>query len=65
MKERQISNLLQAFYTKTLKDQANAGIYEKDNVDFNTPLRDGAQVSNKDQHSEGMQKLRKYLNSYA
>lgn len=65
MQERQISNLLQAFYNKTSKDQANAELYSKEDVDFNTPLQNERPNTRLDCNSEGIQRLRKYLNSYA
>jgi hypothetical protein len=65
MQERQISNLLQAFYSKTSKDQANAEVYSKEDIDFNTQLQNERSNTRLDHNSEGIQKLRKYLNSYA
>lgn len=65
MQERQISNLIQAFYNKTAKDLATASIHTKEDVDFNTQLQNESSTTRLDNSSEGIQKLRKYLNSYA
>jgi hypothetical protein len=65
MKDRQVSNLLQAFYNKTTKDQSIANVLNEDSDDFNHDSQNFDNLSKVDCNSPGLQKIKKYLNSYA